>query len=153
MSHKLLHGMFESAESPDGHSVEIKAWGGTLAGGIEGDSGLTNRHVFLQPKLEMPDNKMMTYKKYMVECAVNLLQEMCQSMSPNRHYKKDGEQVVEGLTEHMIHEEQLAQLKMISSTLTHMVNSHSWETGTAQAYDIHEVQSRLKALVPDNREG
>jgi hypothetical protein len=147
MTHKLLHGRFESAVSPDGHSVEIKAWGGTLADGIEGDSGLKNRHVFLQPKLDMPENNMMTYKKYMVECAVNLLQEMCESMPPNLIYSK-GVQEQKGLTEHRIHEDQLAQLRALSSILTHMINSDSWASGTSEGYDIRAIQKKLKVLIP-----
>jgi hypothetical protein len=154
MAHKLLNAVLASAESPDGHSVDIRAWGGSLPDALESlkdDPSMDKRHVFVQPRMEIPENGMMSYKKYMIELAIDLLKDMTESLPPTlvSHTNADKK----GLTVHGIHEDQLAQIKVISGVLMYMVNSHSWGTGTAQSYDIATVQKKLLALVPDNMRG
>lgn len=150
MSHKLLNAVFSSAQSEDGHSVTLESWGGTLPDALpalESDKNMDKRHVFVQPPMHIPENKMMTYKKYMIECAINLLKDMCESLPPDLYYNKSGEQEPKGLTEHAIHEDQLVQLKVMSSALVYMVNSDSWNKGTSESYDIKEVQRKLGMLI------
>jgi hypothetical protein len=149
MAHKLLNGVLDTAESSDGYYVNIKTWGGSLPDALESlkdDPSMDKRHVFVQPRMEIPANGMMSYKKYMIELAIDLLKDMTESLPPTLVSLTDESK--KGLTVHGIHEDQLAQLKAVSSVLMYMVNSHSWETATAQPYDIANVQQKLLALVP-----
>ena len=140
MSHKFLYAEISKAASEDGYTFELRGFGGTLPPVLQ--NGKVGHFVFVQPKMEMPTNGMMTYKKYLVECAVNMLNDLAMNMLPNP-LEVNGEQVP-GVTEHMIHEDILMRLRDIASTLAYMINSTSWITGASIPYDLLEIKNRLR---------
>jgi hypothetical protein len=81
----------------------------------------------------------LNWSKHMIECTVNLLTEMTQSMKPN--VKEPYTNPRRG--EFDIDIEMLNQLRQVSNALQYMVNSKSWADGEYYNFDMSELNRRF----------
>lgn len=82
-----------------------------------------------------------SWKKGLIECAVNLLVEIVIALRPNPVWEEG--HLVQDKTQDGIHERMMVQLKQVASTLGYMINSTSWQEGTYHDFDIIEIKQRL----------